>query len=494
MKYSSITQVLNEVTPHSIRWCTPSIEPTIEKVACPYTSDMSVSFSGLGYPGEPSGIFAEAYEKAAIAYGAEKTLFSVNGSTGSNFVVLRALSKQIPNLRILALRNIHKSILDACLDYGINLQFVDAHIDPHLQIFFPPSISSILEQVQETNPHVLLVTNPTYEGLVLDLHNLIDGVRRINSELIVFVDEAWGAHLAFSEKLPDSALSCGADICVQSTHKHGGALQQSGMIHWNEKRIETRLVIESYKNLTTTSPSYLLLASIDAAREQLEKNGKENIERILQIAKQLALEIDKITDLTVVNLSDFQEKSFAIAGKDETKVLVDVSQSGYAGFTLAKFLEDEHNIIVEKSNAMTLLFLVPFQSKAEHVTATVEALQTVLHTHTECKNTLTFPLLETPTQNPRRLELKEVSHLLSCQVETIPLRHASGRISAENITPYPPGIPMTIQGEELTAQAITYYETLKDYPNSHVFAQDLTLQTVQVVKQNSFFSKFNFLR
>src|SRR3989344_9214640 len=119
-KSQSVSQVLNQVTSQSIRWCTPSIESNMKKVQDPYLSDMSVSFSGLGDPSEPSGIFAQAFSKAAAAYGAEKTLFSVNGSTGSNFIVLRTLAKQIPNLRVLALRNIHKSILNACQDYGIN--------------------------------------------------------------------------------------------------------------------------------------------------------------------------------------------------------------------------------------------------------------------------------------------------------------------------------------------------------------------------------------
>src|SRR5258708_4134351 len=181
--YKSITQVLNDITKKSIRWCTPSIDISFEKVKNQYLSDMSVSFEELGLPSEPSGIFSTAYNQAAKTYGSGKTVFSVNGSTGSNFIVLRTLAKQIPNLRFLAQRNIHKSILHACQDYSINLLFIDSHIDPQLQIFLPNSTREIIHAIKKTKPNVLLITNPTYEGITIDLKKLIQSVRIINPKL-----------------------------------------------------------------------------------------------------------------------------------------------------------------------------------------------------------------------------------------------------------------------------------------------------------------------
>src|SRR5260221_12846143 len=106
---SHLTHALNHITHKAIRWCTPSIDLSFTQVKDPYASDTSTSFESLGYPSDPSGIFEKIYDQAAKAYGADRTLFSVNGSTGSNFMVLRALSKQIPNLRILSERNVHRS-------------------------------------------------------------------------------------------------------------------------------------------------------------------------------------------------------------------------------------------------------------------------------------------------------------------------------------------------------------------------------------------------
>lgn len=480
--FKNITQVLNETTNKSIRWCTPSIEIDHDRVKNIYSSDMSVSFEGLGFPSEPSGIFYEAYEKAAKAYGSDKTLFSVNGSTGCNFIVLRTLAKQIPNLRILAQRNIHKSILNACQDYGINLLFIDAHIDSHLQIFLPNSIKEITQAIQKTKPHVFLITNPTYDGLTVDLKKLIHAIRDINPKIIIFVEEAWGSHLIFSDKLPISAMQSGADICVQSTHKQGGSLQQGAMIHWKKERINSDLLLESYRNLSTSSPSYILLASLDAAREQMEKNGNEKIDMSLKIAEKLSEELENIPGFRIVKLSNLRKKSRSVFDKDETKVILDTSKSGYTGFELARILEEKYNIIVEKYNATTILFLVTFKSKKENIKKTVKALKQILQTNKPVSDINNVPVLDIPRNVPRILELGEVAKLLQNQIEKIPLRDAKGRISAENITPYPPGIPTTIQGEEFTSKAITFYQAIHHYPNIHVLAHDMTLQTVLVVK------------
>ena len=130
---SHLTHALNHFADKTIRWCTPSIDLSFSQVKDPYASDTSISHESFGYPADPSGIFKKIFDHAAVAYGSDHTLFSVNGTTGSNFMVLRALSKQIPNLRILSERNIHRSIVVACEDYGINLIFLDPNIDQENQ-------------------------------------------------------------------------------------------------------------------------------------------------------------------------------------------------------------------------------------------------------------------------------------------------------------------------------------------------------------------------
>jgi arginine decarboxylase len=476
-----ITKVLNKQCMRAVKWCTPSIDYSSERVKDPYESCTSVSYETLGFPNIPSGIFKKAYDQAAKVYGADHTLFSVNGSTGSNFTVLRALSKQIPNLRILAQRNIHKSIVYACEDYAINLMFLPANIEPNLQIFLPNYISEILAMVAKTKPQVLLITNPTYEGIVLDLKEVVKQVRKQNPRLIIFIEEAWGSHLQFSDKLPLSAMEAGADICVQSTHKHGGALSQSGMIHWKDGRINSKFLLDSYRSLTTSSPSFILLASLDAARQMMEKQGSKKIDHVLDIASKLSEKINAISGFKVISTKEIRKGNLSVYGRDESKIIVDVSGTGLTGYQIAKILENEFEIIVEKYNAYTILFLVPFRATTRDVNKTIEALTKIRARFNSGKM-----LRKTPFTMPRNikkiLNLSDVGKLLENQIEEVLLEESRGRISAENITPYPPGIPTTIKGEEFTQEMINYYIKLKEYSNLHIIAQDSKLNTVLVVK------------
>ena len=477
---SHLTDFLNRQTHNLIRWCTPSINLESFHVKKPYHSDISVSYESLGFPLEPSGVFKAIYEHAAHAYGSDNCIFSVNGTSGSNFVVLRALAKQIPNLRILAERNVHKSVVAACEDYRINLIFLTPKVDEHLQLFFPNTEKEILEGIKKTKPQVLLLTNPTYEGAVLNLEKIIASVRKKFPDLIIFVDEAWGAHLHFSSKLPISAMDAGADICVQSTHKQGGAMQQSGMIHWNNERINTELLMDSYRNLTTTSPSYILLASLDAAREMMEKKGAENIDHILSIAESLTNELNKLEGFEVISTDMLKKRNSSIFGRDETKIILDVRNTGYSGFEISRQLEVKHKIIVEKYNLATILFVVPFQATGQDIAKTINALKEITRRPVE-RNGIESSL-RIPTKISKILELSDVTKLLWNQIERVPLTKAVGRIAAEYITPFPPGIPITIKGEEFTREIVEYYLKLKKYPNAHISAQDKSLDTVWVVR------------
>lgn len=481
--YTDLTQALNTVTRKSIRWCTPSIDPDMEKVKNIYESDMSVSYEGLGFLSEPSGVFLKAFQYAAKIYGSDKTIFSVNGSTGGNFIALRSLSKQIPHLRVLAQRNIHLSVLHACQDYGIDLCFLDSHIDSRLQIFLPNTITELISGIKRNKPHVILITNPTYEGFTLDLNSLVKEIRKLDSKLIIYIEEAWGSHLKFSDKLPVSAMDAGADICVQSTHKQGGSLQQTAMIHWNQTRINSALLFESFRNLTTSSPSYNLVASLDAAAKEMQKNGKRRIEKTVQIASTLRRELDAIPGCRTVRVQSVRGESSGVYDQDRTKVLLDISESGFTGHELANILEEEYNIIVEKYNTATILFLVPFQTSEEAVRKTILALKFIYRNNVHKQKHTTLPNLEIPTSAPRILKLGQVANLYPNQIEQIPLSNAVGRISAENITPYPPGIPTTIMGEQFTPESIFFYQNIRSYPNTHILSHDITLKTVQVVKK-----------
>jgi arginine decarboxylase len=147
----------------------------------------------------------------------------------------------------------------------------------------PPSVEQIAEGMRRSpDALAVLYTSPTYEGLTADTRGIVDAVHSVSDAAMVIVDEAWGGHLHFHPALPDSAMASGADVCVQSTHKLAGGLQQTGLLHWREGRVDSELMEEAYREYVTTSPSYHLLASADAAVRTLAAQGEEALGRAIE--------------------------------------------------------------------------------------------------------------------------------------------------------------------------------------------------------------------
>jgi arginine/lysine/ornithine decarboxylase len=476
MEFASIAEALNARGRTAIRWCTPSLNPALLRVHEPYDSDASISFESFGLPMEPTGLFRLAFEKAAVVFGSEHTLFSVNGTTWSNFVVIKALAKQVPNLRVLASRNVHRSVVGACEDYGVRLMFLPTRMHERFHTFIPNATNEILDGIARTKPQVLLLTTPTYEGLTVNLCEVIDRARKLDPRLVIFVDEAWGAHLHFSPRLPVSAMAAGADICVQSTHKQGGSLQQTGMIHWQGNRINTDLVTDAYRTLGSSSPSYLLLASLEAAGAELAANGSDRLNHMIDLAGQLS---DAVASVPGFAIADIHEMTPGVeVDRDTTKVIVDVSGSGLSGYEVARRLELDHSVIVEAYNVSTVLLLVPFGATLADVATTRVSLETIAKE----RGPRLEHQLDLPGSLPKVLELTDVSRLLPEQLEDVPLLEAVGRICGEHLTPFPPGIPTTIKGEQLTAELVAYYDQLRLIPNVHIAARNPSLESICVVR------------
>lgn len=460
------------------RWCTPSIHPSVPRVRGIYENDISISYHSLGNPSMDSGIFHDAHLLAAKAYGSDHTLFSVNGSSGSNFMILRALKNQLgSSMKLLAQRNVHKSISVASEDYQIDVEYLDPHYVDSLQIFAPNTIEEVLEGLKRSQANVLLITNPTYEGLSHDLNALVQAVRAYNDKIIIYIDEAWGAHFPFSDKMPTCAMSAGADICVQSTHKQGSGLQQTSMIHWKDGRIDPLWLKDSYKSLMTTSPSFHLLASLDGSRYFMEHEGAEAIDKLVKLAELFRERVNSSSKLQgkVVAVMPSELTSQYCSQTDSTKVLVHLD--GFSGMELAKRLETNYQIIVEKYEANNVLFIVTFQNTKEDVEKTVAAIEAEMDTLQADK--MTFPKF------PDKIQKKMNSFQAKlAEKESVTIQDSEGRIAAEDVVPYPPGIPLCVKGEVIQRDHITYLEQLKKTKDLlTVIMVDESVQTIKVVKE-----------
>lgn len=477
-----LVSILNTGMDGMVRWCTPSIHPECPSIHGVYSSDISISYHALGNPSQGTGIFGEAYRLAAKVYKADKTLFSVNGSSGSNFIVMRALKHQLGKMKMLAQRNIHKSASVAIEDYKIDVEFLVPHYDDKYQVFVPSSIDEILGRLKnDPEINVVFLTNPTYEGLSLDLPKLVRQIRSIKRKIIIFVDEAWGAHLPFSKKLPICAMEAGADICVQSTHKQGSGLQQTSMIHWKNGLIEEKYLLDSYKSLMTTSPSFHLLASLDGARYLFETRGELIIERLIQISDLFRSRLKEIPGVREVKLDDLSKKYEQVKYLDRSKILVNIENCGVSGVDMAHFLEKIYKIIVEKYEMNNILFLNTFQNSEIEVDQTIYAIKEIIKKHGNNKVNKKYFFPSFPVDLRKDISSSDVANFKNIPSK---LSNSIGLTAAEDVVPYPPGIPLIVKGEIISKYHVAYLEAIKKTNGlMSVVMNDKNINSILVLKK-----------
>lgn len=256
----------------------------------PFKIDVTV-FKLVDSLHHPKGPIKEAQELAADAYGADATFFSIHGTSGA--IQAMIMSVVSDGDKIIVPRNVHKSVTAGIILSGAVPVYMEPELDKKLGIAHGVAPETV-KQTLEVNPDAkaVLIINPTYYGVATDIKKIADIVHEYNIPLIV--DEAHGPHLAFSDKLPTSALEAGADICAQSTHKIIGALTQGSLLHVKSKLVNPKRVQQVLNLMQTTSPSYILMASLDCARRQIALEGKELLSKTIDLCNYTRSEINKI--------------------------------------------------------------------------------------------------------------------------------------------------------------------------------------------------------
>ncbi len=477
-----IVEALNSMSGY-IKWCTPSVLLHQERIANIYKSDISVSAGFLGSYVDNTGIFREAHEKAAKVYGSDRTVFSVNGTTGSNFIVMRMLTLEYESPQILVSRNIHHSILHAAEWLGVKFRFIKASYDSQFESLIPPKPEDVLDTLNNyPESNAVIISSPTYSGLSAKIEEIVRVVKNFDKNIKVIVDEAWGSHFHFSDELPKSAMQAGADIAVQSTHKQGGSLQQTGMIHWKEKYVDSELMYEAFREYATTSPSYHLLASLDAVRAYMEEKGREAVETLIKKADYFKDLLGKklIPPLKILDDSlEFDLAKDYISGYDRTKTLIALTKFKETGFELGSLLA-KNRIIVEKSSLNTILMLTTFSMSYGDIDKTVRTLVNVTKDfHKVSKKELIpnpFQHLETkPVIEPHTA--RRVARTIG---RVVPIKEAIGKIAAEHIEVYPPGVPVILEGFRVTKNNVRYLLNVKEM-GGHISARNPSLKTIYVL-------------
>lgn len=437
---------------------------------------------------EPTGCIEEAQDLAAALYGADAAFFAVNGTTGAiHAMLVAALS---PGDAVLVPRNVHRSVFGGLVLADARPIYIEPIVDEALGIAHGLSTEAVHEACRlHPEAKALLLVSPTYYGVASDVRAIAEIVHAAGMALLV--DEAHGAHLAFSDDLPESAIAAGADLVAQSTHKLLGAMTQASLLLLREGRIEKERVQRAMSLLTSTSPNYLLLASLDIARLQMAEAGAAHLARAVRLARKLRREVN-----ATPGLFSFGEERMGGAGAfalDPLKLTVTVTGLGLTGAEAAHILRHEHKIEAELFDAQNVLFLLTYADTEESEGRLLAALRSLAQRRTAQAVTPAAAagasavldsgkaqpsVVRLPAAPPVAIPPREAFYRRSVPCR---LREAAGRIAAETIAFYPPGIPVICTGEVFTAEVCRYIEAMAAAGLKVTGAADTSLRTLRVV-------------
>lgn len=386
----------------------------------------------------PYGPLGQAQDLAAMFYGARQTCFLVNGSTAG----IQALSLAFlgEGDTVVLPRNAHRSVHGALALSGARPIYAPVPYDPSLGVFHslePATLDRVLQSAPGCRVCFLETLSPY--GAAADIRALVQTAHAHGA--MAFVDEAWGAHLVASPRLPLSACAVPADAVVQSAHKTLSALGQGAWLHIFSARLDDERLSAALRLLQTSSPSSLILASLDEARWRLATEGTAAWERTLDLAAEVRQRIASETCLACPNLP----------GGDPTRLVISGRAVGCEGALLECRLRYRHRIQVDMSDRFqALLSLTP-----AHTSADGEALVSALAEVGESGRGLSpdidlppFPVWQEAPLTPRQAT--------QAAREAVPLQEAAGRVSAKRITVYPPGMALICAGELISAEQVDY--------------------------------------
>jgi len=419
--------------------------------------------------------FQQAQQLAAEAWGAERTWFLSNGASQANHVALLVLAHA--GDRVVVQRNAHSSTVDGCILAGLTPRFVAPELGPDRGVAHCLTPDTLDRALTDTPGAVgATAVSPTYFGAVADVAGLAEVAHRHDVPLVV--DEAWGAHLTFHPDLPAPALSLGADMVVSSTHKIVGSLTQSAMVHLGRGgRIDAAEVDRAVTLGESTSPNSLLFASLDAARRLAATRGEELLGETMEALAEVRFAVRQIDGLDVLDESIVG--SPGVFAYDPLRLVVDVRGTGASGYELARDLRERHQVFTELAGENVIVAVF---GMAENAVPQGRRLVAALREVVEALGERGDRTLEKFAPPPPwgELAMSPRDAFLGAQ-EAVPVAEAAGRIAAESLAAYPPGIPNVLPGERLTQETLDYIHTTLGLGGSLRGASDRALKTVRVV-------------
>ena len=425
----------------------------------------------------PTGCLRAAQELAAEAYGADAAYFMVNGTTGAVHTMLMAALA--PGDHLLVPRNAHRSIVGAMVLMGVRPVYMQPEIDTRLGIAMGVSLRTVQEAVRKhPEARAALLVYPTYYGVAAELPAIAEFLHA--HDRLLLVDGAHGAHFAFAEELPPSAMAAGADLSAESTHKLLGSLTQTSMLLARGGRISADRIRAASGILQSTSPNEILLASLDAARLQMVEEGRERLAAVIRLTGDLRRRINGIPGLW-----SFGTEYMGAPGRmalDPTKLTVQVMGLGMTGFAAEEELR-RRSIACELADARNVLFLLSYADgvrEAQRLFAALREMAACCAPKCTARGAgaaayRTLPPIPVTVLSPREAYF--------ARRERTAVESAAGRIAAETILFYPPGIPVLTPGDRIDGETLAYLRAMRAIGARVVGAADASLQTLMVIAE-----------
>lgn len=414
----------------------------------------------------PETIIRNSEERAAELYGAKETIFMVNGSTASIYSAITGTVKE--GEKLILQRDSHKAAYNALITGGIVPEYIypeyDSELELNLGISAEKSEKRLRELLEDEKTKAVFITYPNYYGIAADLERIAETVHEYGKVLIA--DEAHGSHFKFDRRLPKSAGECGADIVIQSTHKTLLGLTQTSMIHLCSDRVSSEDIRRMSRIYQSTSPSYVLMASLDlSVQEMKEGGGREKLSEVLNILEKEIYNDSELTGEEILRKEEIEKRGFSFdmmkivfgyrgrSGKEienimREKFMTELEMSDHRyGVALSSLMDSEEDIKTLK-NALVSLKEMKCNDRTAKKYEDKEEEEFINAEYSGSKRIKAAEMIYTP---------REVFYKDSVKTE---LHNSEGLVSADMVIPYPPGVPALAYGELITEEIIDYIEYL----------------------------------
>lgn len=409
-------------------------------------------------------IIKESQDRAAKVFNSDKTIYLVNGSTcGIQASIMSVCS---PKSKLITNRDCHQSVINSCILGDITPVYIESQVCTSTNIVQGVKVNDVKKVIDDNlDAEAIILTYPTYYGITYDLDEICTYAH--SKDIIVIIDEAHGAHLGLSDNLPKPAITQGADIVIQSTHKTLPAFTQSSMIHIRGNRVNENKVLSMLRIIESSSPSYMLLSSLELAVDIYDKYGKDLMNELLNLIEDFTLKFKNNKNILIKN------------EYDKTKIFISLKDLGITGYELDNILRYKYNIQVELSNYYGVLLICTIGNTIDDFMSLDTALQSIISTYDDKK--IKLKKIDYPSEIP--IKMINPREAFYKNKKLVKLENSIGRISGEYITPYPPGINLVSPGEIITQEIITYIQD--GVKNGMIICgiKDNTLENIEIIEE-----------